>query len=41
MNGRPVDTVNALRDAVDASGGTVALLIQRGEAQIYLPVRVG
>ena len=41
VNGRPVDSVKALREAVDASGGTVALLIQRGEAQIYLPVRVG
>ena len=41
VNGRPVDTVKGLRDAVEASGSTVALLIQRGEAQIYVPVRVG
>jgi serine protease Do len=41
VNGRQVDSVKALREAVDASGGTVALLVQRGEAQIYLPVRVG
>jgi serine protease Do len=41
VNGSQVNTVKALREAVDASGGTVALLIQRGEAQIYLPVRVG
>jgi len=41
VNGRKVDSVKALRDAVDASGSTVALLIQRGEAQIFVPVRVG
>jgi len=41
VNGRPVDTARALRDAVDKSGNTVALLIQRGEAQIYVPVRLG
>jgi serine protease Do len=41
VNGRPVDTVKSLREAVDQSGSTVALLIQRGEAQIYVPVRVG
>jgi len=41
VNGRQVDSVKALREAVDTSGGTVALLIQRGEAQIYLPVRMG
>jgi len=41
VNGRQVDSVKALREAVDTSAGTVALLIQRGEAQIYVPVRVG
>ena len=41
VNGRQVDTVKSLREAVDQSGSTVALLIQRGEAQIYVPVRVG
>jgi serine protease Do len=41
VNGRPVDTARALRDAVDKSGNTVALLIQRGDAQIYVPVRLG
>jgi serine protease Do len=41
VNGRQVDTVKALREAVDGSAGTVALLIQRGEAQIYVPVRMG
>jgi serine protease Do len=41
VNGRPVDSVRSLRDAVDKSGSTVALLIQRGDAQIYVPVRLG
>jgi serine protease Do len=41
VNGRPVDSVRALREAVDKSGSTVALLIQRGDAQIYVPVRLG
>jgi serine protease Do len=41
VNGRPVESIRALREAVDKSGSTVALLIQRGEAQIYVPVRLG
>jgi serine protease Do len=41
VNGRKIETVQALRDAVDASGKTVALLIQRGDAQLFLPVKVG
>jgi len=41
VNGRQVGTVRELRDAVETSGDTVALLIQRGEAQIYVPVRLG
>ncbi len=41
VNGRSVGTAKELRDAVDGSSGTVALLIQRGDAQIYVPVRAG
>ena len=41
VNGQQIGSVRELRDAVDQSGNTVALLIQRGEAQIYVPVRVG
>jgi serine protease Do len=41
VNGRKIESVKALREAVDTSGSTVALLIQRGEAQIYVPVRLG
>lgn len=40
VNGEPVATVGEFRTAVDASGGTVALLIQRGNAQIFVPVRI-
>ena len=41
VNGREVDTVKGLREAVDQSGSTVALLIQRGDAQIFVPIKVG
>ncbi len=40
VNGVPVASVAEFRKAVDNSGATVALLIQRGDAQIYVPVRV-
>ncbi len=41
VNGAPVATINDFRNSVNNSGGTVALLIQRGDAQIYIPVRAG
>jgi serine protease Do len=41
VNGRQVDSVKGLREAVDESGSTVALLIQRGDAQIFVPIKVG
>ncbi|MCC7200529.1 MAG: DegQ family serine endoprotease [Gammaproteobacteria bacterium] len=40
VNGRAVSTPDQLRTAA-AGGGAVALLVQRGDAQIYLPVRMG
>ena len=40
VNGRQVATVGEFRTAVNASTGTVALLIQRGNAQIFVPVRI-
>jgi serine protease Do len=40
-NGAPVTSVDDLRNAVDKSKGHIALLIQRGEARIFVPVRVG
>ena len=40
VNGQPVATVGEFRRAVADSGGTVALLIQRGNAQLFVPVRI-
>ncbi len=40
VNGKPVSTVQELRSQVDESTRTVALLVQRGSAQIYLPIRL-
>jgi serine protease Do len=40
VNGAAVGSVGEFRKAVDSSGGTVALLIQRDNAQIFVPVRV-
>ncbi len=40
-NGAPVTSVDDLRNAVDKSKGHIALLVQRGETRIFVPVRVG
>jgi serine protease Do len=40
VNGAPVGSVGEFRTAVNASGATVALLIQRDGAQIFVPVRI-
>ncbi len=40
VNGRQVGTPGEFRTAVDAAGAAVALLIQRDDAQIFVPVRV-
>jgi serine protease Do len=40
VNGVQVATVAEFRKAVEDSGATVALLIQRGNAQIFVPVRI-
>ena len=40
-NGVPVTSVEDLRNAVEKSKGHIALLIKRGDAQIFVPVRVG
>jgi len=40
-NGAPVTSVEDLRNAVEKSKGHVALLVKRGDAQIFVPVRVG
>ena len=41
VNGRQVKTVKELQDASSKASRTVALLVQRGEAQLYVPVRIG
>jgi serine protease Do len=40
-NGAPVTSVEDLRSAVEKSKGHIALLVKRGDAQIFVPVRVG
>lgn len=41
VNGTRVKTIEDLRGAMRKAGKTVALLIERGDGQIFLPVRVG
>jgi serine protease Do len=41
VNGRPVNTVDQVRDVVGKSSKSVALLIQRGADRIFIPVRIG
>ncbi|WP_202419655.1 DegQ family serine endoprotease [Pseudoduganella guangdongensis] len=41
VNGRAVNSVNEVRDLVAKSTKSVALLIQRGEDRIFIPVRLG
>jgi hypothetical protein len=36
-----VTSVDDLKNAVEKSKGHIALLIKRGDAQIFIPVRVG
>jgi serine protease Do len=40
-NGAPVDNADDLRGAVEKSKGHIALLIQRGDTRLFVPVRVG
>ena len=41
VNGRPVVSVEQVREVVAQSGKAVALLIARGGERIFIPVRVG
>ncbi|MCL4184035.1 MAG: Do family serine endopeptidase [Burkholderiaceae bacterium] len=41
VNGKPVDSVEALRALVDGDARQLALLVQRGEVRIFVPVRLG
>ena len=40
INGKKVKTAKELQDAAKASGKNVALLIQRDDAQIFIPLRI-
>lgn len=41
VNGRPVNSVEQVRDMVSKASKSVALLIQRGGDKIFIPVRIG
>ncbi|MGV7209110.1 DegQ family serine endoprotease [Oxalobacteraceae bacterium A2-2] len=41
VNGRPVNSVEQVREVVGKSDKSVALLIQRGDEKIFIPVRLG
>jgi len=41
VNDTPVKSVEELKSAVDKSGKTVALLVQRNDARIFIPVTLG
>jgi serine protease Do len=41
VNGKPVSSVEQVRDMVSKSTKSVALLIQRGNDRIFIPVRIG
>ncbi len=41
VNGTPVKTVEAARAAVEKGGKSVALLVQRGDNTLFVPVQVG
>jgi len=41
VNGTPVDSIEGLRAQVARSGKHVALLIQRNDARIFVPINLG
>jgi serine protease Do len=41
VNDQPVKSVSQLRKAVERAGKHVALLVQRGDATVYVPVDLG
>jgi serine protease Do len=41
VNGKPVSSVGEVRDLVGKANKSVALLIQRGDDKIFIPVRIG
>ena len=41
VNGRPVTTVEGLRSDLAGAGKHVAILIQREDARIFVPIELG
>ena len=41
INGKPIDSIADAREAAAKSDKAAALLVQRGEMKIYVPVRLG
>jgi serine protease Do len=41
VNGKLVQSVDELKSAVDAAGNSLALLVQRGDVRLYVPVEIG
>jgi serine protease Do len=41
VNNTPVNSVEQLKSLVDQAGKTVALLVQRNDARIFIPVTLG
>jgi len=41
VNGKSVKSVDELKSAVDAAGKNAAVLVQRGENRLFVPVQIG
>lgn len=41
VNGNRIDNINQLRSQVDRAGKNLALLIQRGDNRLFVPIRIG
>jgi serine protease Do len=41
VNGKPVKSVDELKMAIDAAGKSAAVLVQRGDSRIFVPVQIG
>jgi serine protease Do len=41
VNGRPVTSIDQLKQMISSAGNSIALLIQRDDAQIFVPVDLG
>jgi serine protease Do len=41
VNGKPVKSIDELKSAIDAAGKNAAVLVQRGDNRIFVPVQIG